>query len=772
MSKQAKQLYEFGPFRVDPQECLLFRDGEALSLTPKAFETLLVLIQNAGHLMSKDELMKNIWPDSYVEEVNLSQNISMLRKVLGDPAQGSRYIVTVPGRGYRFTEVVRFVPQQDDIVLASRSITHVVIDKETSPAEAWRWVAVAGVVVAAILGGTWYWRSHPAPKLSDKDTIVMADFENKTGDPVFDGTLRQGLSAQLEQSPFLNLLSDRRTAQTLALMGQPKDARLTHELAQEVCQRAAGAAVLDGTIAQIGERYLLTLRALDCATGDSLANTVAEASDKTRVLDALGKIASETRSKLGESLASVRRYDIPPESVTTPSLEALKSYSLAMKVRSGDFATCIPLFQRAIEQDPKFAMAYAQLGVVYINIGQTVRGTENIRKAYELRDRVSDREKFYIASHYDTMVTGDLEAARKDYELWAQLYPRDPLVPASLAVVYFYLGDFDKVLTITQKAMNLSGENRLSSNLVWAYIFVNRLADAKAMALEAQTRKQDDPSFHQNLYVIDFLQRDFEGMKREAAGLVSNPTWGHAALNYESDTAAYFGRFAQGRELTRRAADSAQKADNKQSAAIYEADGAIREAFVGNTALAKQQARSAPALSNGKEVEAMAAIAFSVAGDSGQAMQLANDLGKRFPQDTIVEFNYLPTIRAAAELRDGDSGKAITTLAAAAPYELGITALDAGISLYPVYLRGEAYLAAQQGSAAAAEFQKILDHPGVVQNELIGALAHLGLGRAYVLSKDTSKARAAYQDFFTLWKDADPDVPILKQAKAEYARLH
>ena len=771
MSKEPNHFYEFGPFRLDPEKLLLLRDNRPVPLPPKAFDTLFVLVRNSESVVLKDDLMKSVWPDTFVEESNLAQNIFVLRKALGETAGQNRYIATVPGRGYRFAEKVRVVPEPEEIVVQGRSITHLVINEESSPSKLWRWTGVAAVAVAALLGGTWYWRSHHAAKLTDKDTVVLADFANTTGDPVFDGTLRQGLSAQLEQSPFLNLLSDQRIGETLSLMAEPKDTRLTHELAREVCQRTAGAAVLDASIAQVGTRYLLTLRALDCSSGEPLASTEAEASDKNRVLDALGKIASETRGKLGESLASVQKYDVPPQDVTTPSLEALKSYSLAMKERTGDFTRCIPLFQRAIDEDPNFAMAYAQLGVIYVNLGQTVRGAENIRKAFELRDRVSEREKLYIASHYDHMVAGDLEAARKDYELWTQLYPRDPGAPAGLGVVYFNLGDFDRVLTMTQDAVNLSGKSKLSPNLVWCYIFVNRLNDGKAMALEAQTHNQDDPLFHLNLYIIDFLQRDFAGMKREAAGLVSNPTWGHAVLEYEADTAAYGGQFAKAREFTHRAVDAAQKADNKQAAAVDEAEAAIREALVGNMALVKQHARSALTLSNGKDVEAISAIASSLAGDSTQAMQLANDLGKRFPQDTIVQSNYLPTIRAACELRHGDGGKAIPTLAASEPYELGITALDAGTSLYPVYLRGESYLAAKLGPAAAAEFQKILDHPGVVQNELIGALAHLGQGRAYALSGDTNKAHPAYQEFFTLWKDADPDVPVLKQAKAEYAKL-
>jgi DNA-binding winged helix-turn-helix (wHTH) protein/Flp pilus assembly protein TadD len=776
MDKETKHFYEFGPFRIDPEKLLLLRDNEIVALPPKAFETLLVLVRHSvchsETVVLKDDLMKSVWPDTFVEESNLAQNIFVLRKTLGETAGQNRYIATVPGRGYRFAEKVRLVPEQkkeEEIVLQSRSITHVVIDERSSSSQMWRWAGAAALVLAA-LGGAWLWRSYKVPRLTNKDTVVLADFANTTGDSVFDGTLRQGLSAQLEQSPFLNLLSDRRTGQTLALMGQPKDARLTHELAQEVCQRAAAAAVLDGSIAQIGGRYLLTLRALDCKSGETLASAAAEANDRSQVLEALGKIASETRGKLGESLASVQKYDVPPQEVSTPSLEALHSYSLAMKVRNGDFATCIPLFRRAIEQDPNFAMAYAQLGVVYINIGETVRGVENLRKAYELRERVSEREKFYIASHYDSLVTGDLEAARKDSELWAQIYPRDPGASGNLAVIYYYLGDFEKLLATVQESSDLAG-TKASPNLDWCFIFLNRLDEAKAMALQAQTLHVDDPLYHLNLYTIDFLRRDFAGTKHEAAGLVGNPTWGDAVFYFEAATAGYFGQFIQAREFSRRAADFAEKADKKQSAAIYLADAAIREALAGNSALAREQAKSALAISRGKDVEAMSAIALSLAGDSAKAMQLVSDLDKRFPQDTITQFNHLPTIRSAVELQNGNAAKAIQTLAAASPYELGITALDAGMSLYPVYMRGEAYLAAKQGSAAAAEFQKILDHPGVVQNELIGALAYLGQGRAYTLSGDTNRAHAAYQEFFALWKDADPNIPILREAKTEYAKL-
>jgi len=587
-----------------------------------------------------------------------------------------------------------------------------------------------------------YFRSRHAAPLTEKDTVVLADFTNTTGDAVFDGTLRQGLSSQLEQSPFLNLLSDERVAQTLALMAQPKDARFTRELAREVCQRTASAASIEGSISSLGSQYVVGLKAVNCRSGDVLANEQATANGKEQVLKELGEAATKMRVKLGESLASVQRYDAPAENVTTPSLEALQAYSLGYQAQmvKRDNAAAIPLLLRAVSLDSNFAMAYARLGTNYGNLGQTARAAENTRKAYELRERVSEREKLYITSHYEDYVTGNIEAARKAYELWAQTYPRDAIPPGNLSAINGALGDYDKAL---------------------------------AAAQEAQAHNLDNPANHQILYSIDFLQHNAAGMEREAAGLMGKPGFEDVMLYGESDTAAYGGRFSKARELTRRASESAQRADEKETAAGYQAESAMREALVGNMSLARQQAQAALTLSTGRDAEAVSAIALGLAGDAAQATRLAADLANRFPEDTIVQFSYLPTIHAATALQGGSPSKAIEALVPVAPYELGTAVGSFNYALYPVYLRGEAYLAAHQGSAAAIEFQKILDHPSIVGNEPIGALAHLGLGRAYAMQGDTAKARTAYQDFLKLWKDADPDpdIPILKEAKAEYARL-
>ncbi len=635
-------------------------------------------------------------------------------------------------------------------------------------------VPLAVVVLAALIGGIFYFRSRSSARLTEKDTVVLAEFTNTTGDPVFDGTLRQGLSAQLEQSPFLNLLSDQRIAQTLALMSQPKDARLTRELAREVCQRTGSAAAIEGSISSLGSQYVVGLKAVNCRSGDVLANEQATANGKEQVLKALGEASTKIREKLGESLASVQKYDAPAENVTTASLEALQAYSLgyqAMIVKN-DASTAVSSFQRAISLDPNFAMAYARLGTSYGNLGQTARAAENIRKAYELRERVSEREKFYIASHYEHFVTGNLDAARKTYELWTQTYPRDGGPLTNLSAIYGSTGDYDQALVVGQGSFKLDPGSGLSyANLVFGYLNVGRLDEARATALEVQAHNLDSPQVHFGLYAIDFLQHDAAGMEREVAALQGKPGFEDVMLYYESDTAAYAGRFAKARELTRRAADSAQRADEKETAAGYEAESAVREALVGNMGQARQQAQAALALSTGRDVEAISAIALSLAGDAVQARKLADDLARRFPEDTVAQFQHLPMIRAAGFLQSGNAAKAIDALAPATPYELGAPPTTLNFALYPVYLRGEAYVAAHQGSAAAAEFQKILDHPGVVVNEPIGALAHLDMARAYALSGDSAKAKTAFQDFFALWKDADPDLPILNEAKAEYAKL-
>jgi eukaryotic-like serine/threonine-protein kinase len=637
-----------------------------------------------------------------------------------------------------------------------------------------KYLGGGAILVALVATGALLFSTRRAHALTEKDTIVLADFANATGDPVFDGTLRQGLSAQLEQSPFLSLISDERIAQTLTLMSQPKQARLTHELAREVCQRTGSAATIEGSISSLGSQYVLGLKAVNCRSGDVLSDEQVTANAKEQVLKALGDAATRLRGRLGESLASVQKFDALPENVTTPSLEALQAYSLGDQTMdvANDYVAAIPFLQKAISLDPNFAMAYLRLGQSYQPLSEMARSAENTRKAYELRERASEREKFSITSFYEIVVTGNLEAAHTSLELWARTYPRDQEAQVYLWFIYLNLGQYEKSYRAAQESVKInpgSGNNQVG--LAYAAQWINRLDEAKATAQEAHDHKLDSPWFPLILYMVHFLEHDAAGMEREAARAMGVAGVEDQILFLESETAAYGGELAKSRELVRRAAESAQRANEKETAAEYLSHAAIREALAGDAAQAKQEAQAALALANSKQAQALSAIAFGLAGDSARAAQLAVDLGKQFPQDTIVQFEYLPMIHAGIALRSGDGKKAIEALAAAGPYELGQTNTSFTFSLYPVYLRGEGFLAARDGAAALTEFQKILDHSGVVGNEPIGALAHLGLGRAYASTGDVAKAKIAYQDFFALWKSADPDVPILKQSKAEYAKL-
>jgi tetratricopeptide (TPR) repeat protein/class 3 adenylate cyclase len=635
-------------------------------------------------------------------------------------------------------------------------------------------IAVPILLVAVLVSGGLYYRSHQRKPLTDRDTIVLADFTNTTGDPVFDGTLRQGLSSQLEQSPFLSLISDQRIAQTLALMSQPRDARLTPELAREVGQRTDSAATIEGSISTLGSQYVLGLKAVNCRNGDLLAQEQVTANGKEQVLKTLGEAATSLRRKLGESLASVQKHDALPEDVTTPSLEALQAYALGIKAIdiTNDYLAAIPFFRRAVSLDPNFATAYLQLGESYQPQGEIGLAAENARKAYALRDRTSDHEKLRISSFYEYIVTGNLEAARRSYDLLAQTYPRDEEPQVVLWLIHIAFGDYEKAYIAAQQAFKI---NPASSNnyvsLIYALQWLNRLDQAKATAQDAHGKKLDSPWTPLILYVIDFLEHNTAGMERNAAVAMGTPGVEDQMLFLESETAAYAGELTKARELTRRAADSARRAQEKETAAEYQGHNSVREALVGSLASAKQDAQSAIAEINGKNAEGFSAIAFALTGDAANANRLIDDLGKRFSQDTIVQFEYLPMARAGLALTTGNAANAVAALTVASPYELGHTNNDFTFALYPVYLRGESYLAAKDGSAAITEFQKILDHSGVVGNEPIGALAHLGLGRAFALSGDSTKAKTAYQDFFALWKNADPDVPILKEAKAEYAKL-
>jgi serine/threonine protein kinase/tetratricopeptide (TPR) repeat protein len=652
--------------------------------------------------------------------------------------------------------------------------------KPEAPTEvAKRWkviVPAAAAVLAFFLAGYFYF--HRTPKLTDKDTIVLADFTNTTGDPVFDGTLRQGLAVQLEQSPFLSLVSEEHIQKALGLMGQPADARLTPQLAREICERTASAAVLEGSIASLGSQYVLGLRAKNCRSGDVLDEEQVQAARKEDVLNSLSQIASRFRTRVGESLATVEKHDTPLEEATTTSLEALKAYSSARKVlySTGIEATALPLFKRATEIDPQFAMAHAFLGRVYGDIGESALSAESTSKAYQLRDRASDAEKFFITATYDQQVTGNLEKAQETFELWAQTYPRE-ISPHGISsgMIYPAFGKYEKAIEEAKKAIGIDPDFVFAYvNLATAYQFLDRLGEAEATYQQASERKLETSSGLVQRYDLAFVEGDQAGMERAVALSQGKSGAEDLISDHEAFVLAYSGHLKQARRKSQHAVDLAQQAAHRETAALYETGPALWEAFFGNALAARRDAMAVLELSKGRDVEYGAALALALSGDSSQSQTLANDLDKRFPEDTSVRFSYLPELRALLALNHGEPAKAVELLQVSVPYELGVPqSWNSGVFgvLYPVYVRGEAYLVAHQGAEAVTEFQTILDHRAIVGTDPIGALAHLQLGRAFDLSGDRTKAKAAYQDFFTLWKDADPDIPIQKQAKAEYAKL-
>jgi len=630
----------------------------------------------------------------------------------------------------------------------------------------------AVAIVAALIAGGLYFRSRPATPLTAKDTVVVADFSNSTGDPVFDDALKQALTVDLEQSPFLNVLSDRRMAETLRLMGRVPNDRTTLDVAQEICLRTGSKAVLAGSISRLGRQYMVGLGAVNCGNGDTLATEQAEASSKEDVVKALGTVTSRVRTKLGESLASVQKFNVPIEA-TTSSLEALKTFSMGVTTQreKGD-AEAIPFIRRAIELDPNFAVAYAVLGVSYSNLSQPTLSAVNLKKAYELRERVSEKERLRISADYFALVTGELEKEAQTYRLWIQSYPRDSIPHGNLGYNFNCLGQYDKSLAETQDAQRLDPNSVISyGNLAQTFLALNRTDDAKAMLELALAHKLEGLNVRFWMYYLAFLRADLTQMEQQLAWGAGKPGEEDPLLSAQSDTEAYYGRLAKSLDFSRRAVDSAVRAGSKETAALWQVNAALREAEFGNVVMAKQGVTAALALAPGRDVKVLGALTLARVGDTVRAKAMITALEKSEPLNTVLKVYWLPSLKAAIELSAGNSAQALVFLEAAAPYELGEPPPMQLGTLYPAYLRGQAYLSAHSGTPASMEFQKILDHRGLVLNFPLSALAHLGLARAHAFSGDTAKARTAYQDFFALWKDADPDIPILRQAKAEYAKL-
>jgi DNA-binding winged helix-turn-helix (wHTH) protein/Tfp pilus assembly protein PilF len=789
MNRSGNLHWEFDPFRLDGSQHLLFRGSELVPLSRKAVDILAVLVENHGQLVEKDSLMRRVWPDSFVEESNLAVHISQLRKTLGEE-EGACRIETIPRRGYRFVGEVRILPTEPPASTPPQPSTPA---SYKTPTRSRRWAFVIAAVAAMCVGAAFIAlrideRRKPGPVSAAPlatGTIVLADIANTTGDPVFNTTLRQAMAIELEQSPYLRLVPESRIQTTLRLMGRPADEPLTGEVSRELCQRNQSEAFLDGSIAKLGTQYVIGVRAINCRTGDTIADLQSTAAGKEQVLPALGDITGQLRAKLGESLATVQRFDTPIEEATTPSLEALQAYSIgrATMIQKGESSSCIPFFERAIRLDPDFAIAYAALGNAYNNLGETGLAADNTRRAYELRQRVSERERLYIEAHYYEFVTGDLTKAATTYETWAATYPDEVTPHTNLAVIDSDLGQFARSLPQAQAALRLGPDDGQNyANLVNESMSENRLAQAHTLLDAAFAHHIESSDLHLYVFDIAFLEHNQAAIDHEMSWAAGEPGVEDLFLDRYAGVLAFNGQAAKAREYTDRATDAARRAGEKEAAAGYQIEAAQREALYGNLPEARRLADAALALAHDRDTKYGAALALALAADadpddradrgfsaralSAQASALADQLNKDFPDDTFVQYLYLPAIRGAVALAQHDPARAIRALEPATPYEAGEAA-----ALIPAYLRGVAWLAAGDGHRAQYEFEKIAAWRGIVLASPIGALNRLQLARAYQLQGQTAQAKAAYQDFLSSWKDADPGLPILQTAKAEAAKL-
>jgi len=792
MSRPEDVIWEFGSFRLDTAQRLLFRDGKLVPLSRKAVEILVFLVARQGQLVEKEELMQTVWPDAFVEESNLAVHISQLRKTLG--ADDGYRIETIPRRGYRFVGMVHRVesePKPLNVASEASSVVPIQGSKESlnSPAatstapevqekrpamsKLWTFAGVGAVLVLSLVFLAVRFRAERLSKKEDqgphpeaKHAIVLGQIANNTGEPVFDITLHDAIATELEQSPYLTLIPEARLQQSMKLMGKAPDAPMTPELGRDLCQRNDGQAVIDGWIAKLGTQYVIGVRAVNCRTGDHVSDLQTTAAGKELVLKALGDISGQLRIRLGESLATVQKFDTPIEEATTSSLEALQAFSIGRQtmVQKGEPAACIPFFEKAIRLDPSFAIAHAALGNAYSDIGETGLAATNIRKAYELRTHVSEHERLYIESHYYQFVTGDLVKAGQVYETWAATYPSDEAPRTNLAAIYSEMGKFDRSLQFAREAVDLSAhDGQTYANLVNAYIYLNKIDEASAVAHQAQSENHDSSTLRLYLYDAAYLQNDTAEMQRQVNWASGEPGVEDIFLDDEASVVAASGQLRRARELTQRATEAAKRADEKETAAGYEINEGQREALFGNNAQAQKAAEAALSFAKDRETQYGAALVLALSGNVPRAEAIAAQLEKSYPDDTFVKYLFVPTIRGAAQLSAKDPDRAIQLLEPASAYDVGVEA-----GLLPVYLRGLAYLRAGDAQKAATEFQKIIDHPGVVLNSPIGPLARLQMARTLAAQGNLAQAKAGYDDFLAKWKDADPEIPILREATQEY----
>jgi DNA-binding winged helix-turn-helix (wHTH) protein/tetratricopeptide (TPR) repeat protein len=774
LDESRRELYEFGPFRVDADNELLLRDDQPVTLTPKAFQILLVLVRRSGEIATKDEIMKSVWPDTFVEETNLTRNIFSIRKALGEGVE-NQYILTVSGKGYRLAEkAVPVLPAELNVVSAVRSTVEVEVHDEPKRNRLGWIAAAAAIVVAGAVAG--YVSLQRSPGMTESDSLVIADFSNGTNDPVFDQALTQGLAVQLEQSPFLQVVSDQRVQHTLQLMGRTGGERLTGALAREVCERIGATVMVEGSIATLGNEYVLGLRATRCGSGDLLDVEQATAKTKEQVLDSMTEIARRFRRRTGESRQTRQMHDKPLDEVTTPSLEALKAFSAGRRAAMTESLVAgIPLQKRAVELDPNFALAWAYLALSYDNSGQAEPGGDAARRAYELRNRASDRERFFIEVTYDRIVTGNLERARQTCMSWARTYPRDPSAHAlASGLILQGLGDFDISIEEARKALALDPDiGPVYTNLAYSYFLKGQMKDATNAIEETSARGFNPPEMLALRYAIAFAAGDTEGMKSAAALAVGKPWAEDWMTQFEALAAADRGQIRLARQLLRKARELAISVGQPERAAGYESGFAVDEALFGYPSEASQAATEALQVSRARDVEYTAALAFGLAGDVKQSDTLRKVLRERFPEDTVVNRIYLPVLSAVLAMDKGNANEAVEDLQVTTTGEMAMVGDGSAMlgNVHSPYIRGEALFRVGRVKEGIAEFQKIVDHPGIRFADPIGSLAYLQVSRGYRLLGDRIHSREACETFSKSWVDADPDVPILKEAQREFHAL-
>lgn len=774
----------FGPFRLRMHERVLEKDGQPVSIPEKTLAVLNVLVESPGQLVEKETLKQKVWPDTFVEDSNIAFQISTLRRLLDENASDPRFIATVPKRGYRFIAQVVEEPaaagheeNPQQFPAAKDEITQ---SPQASNRVGKAWVIAAALIAASAIVGIFAItgsRSRSLPALAGNGTIVLADFDNRTGDQIFDGTLRQGVLVELEQSPALSLLPEQSVYRTLRLMKQPINTPLSHEVSMGICQRTGSTLMVEGYVDRIAGAYVLGLRGFSCEDGKLVGAEQAKADGRDKVLDTLSKMTARFRARLGETTATLNTRNVALAEATTTSLEALKAYSTGWHVHmTRGAAEGVPLLLHAVELDPEFAMGYATLGRMYADLDESDLSAQNLEKAWTLREHASDHERFFITANYLSMVKGNLEESRQVDVAWAQSYPRDPIPHTLLSgLVNKALGRYQEAALQAKAAIKLDPDFGVGYyNLAVNNLYMQRFAEAQDVLAQATVRGLDIDEFQMLEYDLAFLHRDPAATNRVVARIRQHARPQSWLAIREAFREACSGHLGEARNISQQAIAEAEAAGERERAGVWAAGTAVREALTGNISFARSSARQALGLSNSREVQYGAALALALIGDSEKAQSIATNLKTKFPEDTSVRFNYVPVIEAQIRLNHHRPDEAIEVLKVATITEMGVSRSPINTlfgALYPIYFRGLSLQALNQGQEAAAEFQKIIDHSGIVGLDPVGALAYLQLGRSYRLAGDSQKARAAYEQFLSLWRGADTNIHLFNLARSEYGQI-